>query len=253
MFTLNQKYEVDRKTLLCVSIRYSPSEKSTKTANSQTYFNIPRKDSVICLLNSYLDLNFDVLLAASNNTYGHNNDVRLVYLGPTSLFSNYKLTKNSGKHLEDICHGHLVSLMHKIITSTRGSDVLSIGFDRDRWRRQQKLTKNKNQKGKYHIRVYLKDFFGFAEHQKKAIFGLGYKLTLTRTSDNPNLNKDKAINIGKTKTDSIECSIPHHTPSINKQAKLSKQILNKVPTEVQFAGRSVSMKEVNTQTFGPLN
>ena len=34
------------------------------------------------------------------------------------------------------------------------------------------------------MRIYLKDIFGFAEHQGKATYGLGYKLTLTRNSDN---------------------------------------------------------------------
>ena len=72
-------------------IRYSPSKISTiNTANSQTYINIPRQDSVNSLLNSYLDLNFDVLHAASNHRYADNNDIRLVNLGPIALFSNYK-------------------------------------------------------------------------------------------------------------------------------------------------------------------
>ena len=30
----------------------------------------------------------------------------------------------------------------------------------------------------------LKYIFGFAEHQEKEIYGLGYKLTLTRKTDN---------------------------------------------------------------------
>ena len=73
--------------------------------------------------------------------------------------------------------------MYKLLTSSRGSDDLSIGFDRDRNRRKRELTHNKNLKGKYHMRFYLKDIYGFAEHQEKATYGLGYKLTLTRHSD----------------------------------------------------------------------
>ena len=45
----------------------------------------------------------------------------------------------------------------------------------------------------------LKDTFGCAKHQEKATFGLGYKLTLTRNSDNSVLNKDNATNNGKKK------------------------------------------------------
>ena len=36
-------------------------------ANSQIYIDIPGEDKVVCLLNSYLGLNFDVLHAATKN------------------------------------------------------------------------------------------------------------------------------------------------------------------------------------------
>ena len=68
MFKLSEKYELDRRILNCDYIRYSPSEISTiNTPNSQIFINIPREDSVISLLNSYLELNFDVLQAATGN------------------------------------------------------------------------------------------------------------------------------------------------------------------------------------------
>ena len=109
MFKLNQKYEINRDILKCDYVRYSPSEVSTiNTANSQVYNIIPRKDSVILLLSSYLELNFDVLHAATNNRYVDGKDIRLVNLGPIALFSNYKLTTSSGKHLEKIDRAHIV-------------------------------------------------------------------------------------------------------------------------------------------------
>ena len=248
MFKLSENYSVNREILKCDFIRYSPSEISTiNTANSQVYINIPREDSVISLLNSYLELNFDVLRADNSNRYLDNNDIRLVNLGPIALFSNYKLTTSSGKHLENIDHAHIVSLMYKLLTSCKGSDDLSIGFDRDRGRRQRELTNNKTQKGKYHVRIYLKDVFGFAEYQEKATYGLGYKLTLTRNTDNAVLNKANAINLGKIKINALEWYVPHYTPSIQQQSILCKQILNKTPTLIQYPERSVFMKEVNTQ------
>ena len=117
--------------------------------------------------------------AVNNNRYADGNDIRLVNLGPVALFSNYKLTTSSGKHLEDVSHAHIVSLMYKLITTAKDMNDLSIGFDRDRTRRRIELTNNKNIKGKYHVRIYLKDICGYAEHQEKATYGLGYKLTLT--------------------------------------------------------------------------
>ena len=50
------------------------------------------------------------------------------------------------------------------MSSAEDSNVLFIGFDRDRGRRQRELTNNKNQKGRYHVRIMLKDVFGFAEY-----------------------------------------------------------------------------------------
>ena len=90
--------------------------------------------------------------------------------------------------------------MYKLKTSAKDTNDLSIGFHRDRGVRQRDLTNYKNIKRKYHVGFFLKDAFGFAEHQVKATFGLVYKLTITRNGDNADLNKDNAINNGKTKT-----------------------------------------------------
>ena len=219
MFKLNEKYEINRDILKCDYTRYSPSEiRTINTTNSQVYINIPREDSVISLLNSYLELNFDVLHAATNNRYVDGNDIRLVNLGSIGLFSNYKLTTSSGKHLENIDHAHIVSLMYKLLRSSKESDDLSICFDRDRNRRQRELTKNKSQKGKYHVRIYLKDVFGFADYQDKGTYGLGYRLTLTRNSDNAVLNKGNAINNAKIKINAIEWYVPHYIPYMQQQA-----------------------------------
>ena len=96
MFKLSENNEVNRRILKCDFIRYSPAEVSTKnTASSQIYMNIFMTDSVISFLNSYLELNFDVLEAASNNRYVDTSDIRLVFLGPIAFFGNYKLTTSS--------------------------------------------------------------------------------------------------------------------------------------------------------------
>ena len=250
MFKLNEKYEINRDILKYDYIRYSPSEISTiNTANSQVYINIAREDSVNNLLNSYLELNFDVLRADNSNRYLDGNDIRLVNLGPIALFSNYKLTTSSEKQLQNIDHAHIVSLLYKLLTSSKGSDDLSISFDRDRTRRRIELTNIKNIKGKYHVKICLKYIFGYAEYQQKATYGLGYKLTLTGNNDNVVLIKGNAINIGKIKINAIEWYVPHYTPSIQQQSILSKQVLNKTPTQIQYPERSVIMKEVNTQNF----
>ena len=250
MFKLSENYEIDRWILKCDYIRYSPAEISTiNTANSQIYINIPREDSVISLLNSYVELNFDVLHAANNNRYVDANDIRLVNLAPIALFSNYKLTTSSGKHVEEIGHAYIVSLMYKLLTSSKDSDDLSIGFDRSRDKRKRELTNNKNIKGKYHIRIYLKDIFGFAEHQEKGTYGLGYKLTLTRNTNNAVLNKDNAVVNGRVKISSLDWYVPHYSPNLEEYTKLMAQIKKNTPTLLHYPERSVFMKEVNTQNL----
>ena len=92
---------------------------------------------------------------------------------PVALLSILKLTTNSGKHFEDNSHIHIVSLLYKLITSSKNSDDLSIRFDRSRNRRRDELAQNKNVKVRYHLRIMLQGVFAFADCQKKATYGLG--------------------------------------------------------------------------------
>ena len=109
-------------------------------------------------MNSYIDLNIEVFKKAENARFGNRNDIRLVDLGPIALFSFFKLTISSGKHLEDISHAHINFLMNKLLTTSKSSDDLFFGFYRDRGRRQQELTNNKNIKGQYHVKICSKMF-----------------------------------------------------------------------------------------------
>ena len=135
------------------------------------------------------------------------------------------------------------------MTSSKDSDDLSIGFDRNREKRKRELTNNKNIKGKYHIRIYLKDIFGFAEHQEKGTYGLGYKLTLTRNTDNAVLNKDNAVANGRVKINSLDWYVPHYNANLEEYTKLMTQIKKNTPTLLHYPERSVFMKEVNTQSL----
>ena len=239
MFKLNENNEVDRRLLKCDYIRYSPTETSTtNTSNSQVYINIPREDSVISLLISFLDLNFEVIKKADNSRYANGNDIRLDNLGVIDLFSYFISTTSSGKHLEDISHAHIVSLMYKLLPSSSGSDDVSIGFDRDEGKRKDELAVNKNIKGKYHLRIMLKDDFRFAEHQEKATYGLSYKLSLSRNKDEAVLDKAVGIADARIKLNHLHWYVSHYTPSIQQQGILPKQILSKTPTKLRYIERS---------------
>ena len=134
-----------------------------------------------------------VIKKADSSSYGNGNDLGLINSGTIALFSNFKLTTSSGKHVEDIRHAHLVSLMYKLLTSTKDSNDLSTGFNRSRNKRRDELALNQNVKGKYHLRIVLKGVIGFADCQEKATYGLGYKLTLTRNKDGAVVDKAGGI------------------------------------------------------------
>ena len=139
--------------------------------------------------------------------------------------------------------------MYKLLTLSKDSDDLSIGFDRNCGRRKSELSNNKSIKGKYHIRIYLRNNFGFAEHQEKGTYGLGYKLTLTRNTDNDVLKKTAATNNAKVKINSLDWYVPHYSPNREEYNKLMNQIKKNSPTLLHYPERSVFMKEVNTQNL----
>ena len=185
---------------------------------------------------------FEVTKRADNSRYANCNEIRLVNLAPIGLFSNYNLTTSSRNHLEDISHAHTVSLRYKRLTSSKISDDLSVDFDRSRNRSRDELTNKRNVKVKYHPKLLLKDVSRFAEHQEKATYGLGYKLTLTRNKNDSVI--DKATGVADAR---IHLYVPQYTPSSQQQGILSEQILDKRHLELRYVERSVLMKDVNNQ------
>ena len=139
--------------------------------------------------------------------------------------------------------------MYELLTSSKDSEDLSIGFDRNRGRRKNEISNNKSVKGKYRIRIYLKDILGFSEHQEKGTYGLGYKLTLTRNTDNAVLNKAAATNNAKVKINSLVWYVPHYSPNLEEYNNLMNQIKTNSPTLFHYPEKSVFIKEVNTQNL----
>ena len=84
-----------------------------------------------------------------------------------AYLSTSKLTTSSGKHFGDNSHAHIVSLMYKLMTSSKDSYDLSVGFDRSRNRRRDELAQNKNKKDKHHLRIMLRDALCFCRMSGK--------------------------------------------------------------------------------------
>ena len=226
-------------------IKYSPSSLATiNNSNSNISIIFPREDAYICLQNSYISLEFEVL-KNDDTRYADGDQISLVNFGPVALFSEAKLTTSSGKHLEKVDNLHPISLMYKLLTSNQQTSQLMYGFEESQATRRQELTNNKTEKGTFFVRIKLTDIFGFAD-QEKITYGLGYTLTLKRNNNNDPIIRDNGVDAAKINIKDISWHIPHYTPSMENQQLVMDQILDKDPTELFYTERVVFRKDVNT-------
>ena len=226
-------------------IKYSPSSLATiNNSNSNISIFFPREDAYICLQNSYISLEFEVL-KNDDTRYADGDQISLVNFGPVALFSEAKLTTSSGKHLEKVDNLHPISLMYKLLTSNQQTSQLMYGFEESQATRRQELTNNKTEKGTFFVRIKLKDFFGFAD-QEKITYGLGYTLTLKRNNNNDPIIRDNGVDASKKYIKDISWYIPHYVPNLENQQLVMDQILDKNPTELYYMERIVFRKDVNT-------
>ena len=84
---------------------------------------------------------------------------------------------------QEINIAQVTCLEYKLISSSTDTGNLSNGSHRTIEAREREITNSGTTKGNYHVRIHLKDIFGFAEHQGNCTYGLGYKLTLQKNSD----------------------------------------------------------------------
>ena len=175
MINLSQKPAADRRIVKCDFIRYTPlSLYLVNGEKFEVFIDITREDSAISLKDSYFVVDFIVThRAGAHARYADGDHIGIVNLGPITLFNKYRLTSSSGKEIEDTDNAHVICLMYKLISSSRDSDDLPIGFQRSSGVPERELSKNKQTKGISHVRIYLIDMFSFAEHQNKCTYGLG--------------------------------------------------------------------------------
>ena len=163
--------------------KYSHCSRATiNNNNSNISIIFPREDAYICLQNSFISLDFEVL-QNDVTRYADGEQTSLVNFGPVALFSEAKLVTSSGKHLEKVDNLHPISLMYKLLTSQQQTGQLMYGFEESVNIRRQELTTNKKEKGTFFVKIKLRDLFGFAD-QEKITYGLGYTLPLKRNNNN---------------------------------------------------------------------
>ena len=245
MFSSKSKYILEKPIYKIDFIKYSPSSLATvNNANSNISISLPREVAYICLQNSYISVEFEVL-ENDNTRYASGDEISLVNFGPVALFSEAKLTISSGKHLEKIDHLHPICLMYKLLTSNQQTSQLMYGFEEAIAIRRQELTNHKTEKGTFFVRIKLKDLFGFAD-QEKITYGLGYTLTSKRNNNNDPIIRTAAADAAKVVVKDISWYLPHYVPNLENQQLVLNQILNREPTELYYTERTVVRKDVNT-------
>ena len=79
-------------------------------------------------------------------------------------------------HSNEVDNLHIISIMHKLLSSQQQTSDLMYGFEESVSIRQE-LTKNKTEKGTFFVKTRLTKLFRFADLEK-VTYGLGYTLTL---------------------------------------------------------------------------
>ena len=191
-------------------------------------------------MGSYLETEFDVLRKDDKEI--------LVYFGPNALYCEYILWSGSRKQSEKIDQAHNVCLTCKLLRPSRGYEDLYFGFTLKIKTRAEECTANKQNHGKKHVRIFLKDIFGLAELQEKGTSGWGDELTLKTNIDNTMLSRNAATDDKKIDIKGISWYIPIYTPFLFHQDFLNKQIITIFPNEKSYNERSVCSKDTQEQT-----
>ena len=77
---------------------------------------------------SYVSVDFEVV-KKDDTRYVDNDQIALGNFGSVALFSGDKLTTSSGKHSEKVDNLHIISIMHKVLTSQQQTSELMYGFE----------------------------------------------------------------------------------------------------------------------------
>ena len=89
---------------------------------------MPREDAYICLQNSFISVEFEVL-KNDVTRYADSDQKSLVNFGPVASFSEAKLKTSSGNYLEKADNLHPICLLYKLLTSTYQTSQLMYGFE----------------------------------------------------------------------------------------------------------------------------
>ena len=278
IYALDRKVILDRSNIKKDFRRYNPPSLATiNNPNQLITIDIPREDAFISLSDAFISIDLQVVKAADDSLYADNNAISLVNLGGIALFSEASLSTSSRKQLERIDHVYQSSLMYKMLASSENDESLyfvkddgvalvqpapdadatahvpgnisdtTIAFNK----RRNRLINDNPEKGTLFLTIPLSEIFGFALHQDKITYGLGFSLTLKRAS-NDNAIYRTIGHAGKIIIKDIALNVPHYTPSLENQLLVTEHVNSSSLTNMSYIERVMSTKSVdgnNTWTF----
>ena len=154
MCSLKSKYVLEKPIHRIDFIKYSSSSVATIIIidnNSNISISLPREDAYICLQNSYISVEFEVL-KNDNTRYVNGDEISLVNFRPVALFSETMLTTSSWKHLEKVDNLDSMCFMYKFLTRNQQTSQLMYGFEESIAIRRRGLTNHKTEKGTFFVR-----------------------------------------------------------------------------------------------------
>lgn len=117
------------------------------------------------------------------------------------------------------------------------SNVASLTTNAGFTTRQSWIIKSPQEKGRFQVRIPLKEVFGFCEDYAKVIYGLKQELTLKRKSDNDAIFKASAVDGGKVTLDNVSWYLPVVEPNDEEKFALMKQIEDKTEQSIEYRMR----------------
>lgn len=114
--------------------------------------------------------------------------------------------------------------------------------------RQSWIIQSPQEKGRFQVRIPLKEIFGFCEDYTKVVYGLKQQLTLKRKADTDAIFKAAAADDGKITLDKISWYLPIVEPNDEEKLALMKEIENKAELSIDYRMRQADNITVTQAT-----
>ena len=134
-----------------------------------------------------------------------------------------------------------------IDNNNEANKVENLGYKK----RNEYIIQTSDPKGTFSFKIPLKHFLGFCEDNKKILYGMQQRLTLTRTNNDNAIFRTAATDAGTVRLDKIRWFMPHVIPSDAYRLQLDKVIekKEKLPVGYRMLQCDTSQVPTNQKSF----